>query len=127
MAGDCGERRANMMAFTSMPSVRGVCATTAAWRGPLDEAVRRAVRDPETAGVEAIAIMFLYADLDARHEVRVREIVAEEPAPEPPASHCRDLCLQYSRLWNDFLLVSRFRSSLPSLRRMILRTSNPPH
>lgn len=46
---------------------------------PLDEvAVRRAARELRTAGVEAVAIMFLYSYLDSRHEARVREIVAEE-------------------------------------------------
>ncbi|MGD9805234.1 MAG: hydantoinase/oxoprolinase family protein [Hyphomicrobiaceae bacterium] len=46
---------------------------------PLDEdAVRRASRELKAAGVEAVAVMFLYAYLDPRHEVRVREIVMEE-------------------------------------------------
>ncbi len=46
---------------------------------PLDEAaVRVAARQLKAAGVEAVAVMFLYAYLDPRHELRVREIVAEE-------------------------------------------------
>lgn len=46
---------------------------------PLDEEdVRRAARELKAAGVESIAVMFLYAYLDFRHEARVREIVEEE-------------------------------------------------
>ncbi|MEZ5853323.1 MAG: hydantoinase/oxoprolinase family protein [Hyphomicrobiaceae bacterium] len=46
---------------------------------PLDEAaVREAARQLKAAGVEAVAVMFLYAYLDPRHELRVREILAEE-------------------------------------------------
>jgi N-methylhydantoinase A len=45
----------------------------------LDEAaVRKAVRVLRDAGVEAIAICFLYAFLDAAHEAAARRIVAEE-------------------------------------------------
>ncbi|MFV0296637.1 MAG: hydantoinase/oxoprolinase family protein [Hyphomicrobiaceae bacterium] len=46
---------------------------------PLDEgAVRQATRALKAAGVEAIAIMYLYSYLDPTHEARTREIVAEE-------------------------------------------------
>jgi N-methylhydantoinase A len=46
---------------------------------PLDEgAVRRAVRELKAEGVEAIAVVFLYAYVDQRHEQRARQIAAEE-------------------------------------------------
>lgn len=46
---------------------------------PLDEAaVRAAARKLKAAGVEAVAIMFLYAYLDPRHEQHARQIVMEE-------------------------------------------------
>jgi N-methylhydantoinase A len=46
---------------------------------PLDEGgVLQAVRELKTHGVEAIAVVFLYAYLDARHEQRARAIAAEE-------------------------------------------------
>jgi len=56
---------------------------------PLDEpAVRRAVSELKAAGVEAVAIMFLYAYLDPRHEARVRDIVIEAfPDAFVTASH----------------------------------------
>src|SRR5215472_4957501 len=45
----------------------------------LDEAaVRNAVRDLREAGVEAVAICFLYSFLDAKHEAAVLRIAAEE-------------------------------------------------
>ena len=46
---------------------------------PLDEAaVRRAAHALRAAGVQSVAVMFLYAYIDARHEARVRAILAEE-------------------------------------------------
>lgn len=46
---------------------------------PLDEeAVRRAARELRDAGVEAVAICFLFSYLDPAHEERAREIVLEE-------------------------------------------------
>ncbi|MBL8698511.1 MAG: hydantoinase/oxoprolinase family protein [Alphaproteobacteria bacterium] len=46
---------------------------------PLDEAaVRRCARELKAAGVEAIAVCFLFSYLDPRHEQRARAIVAEE-------------------------------------------------
>ncbi len=46
---------------------------------PLDEeGVRQAVRELKEAGVEAIAICFLFSYLDASHEARAMEIVREE-------------------------------------------------
>ncbi len=46
---------------------------------PLDEAaVRQSAIELKTAGVNAIAVAFLYAYIDPRHEIRVREILAEE-------------------------------------------------
>jgi N-methylhydantoinase A len=46
---------------------------------PLDEsAVRAAVARLRAEGVESIAVVFLYSYIDARHETRVREILAEE-------------------------------------------------
>ncbi len=46
---------------------------------PLDEdAVRAAARDLKAAGVQSVAVTFLYSYVDARHETRVREILAEE-------------------------------------------------
>ena len=46
---------------------------------PLDEkAVRRAAREFKQAGVEAIAICFLFSYLEPKHEQRAREIVLEE-------------------------------------------------
>ena len=46
---------------------------------PLDEAgVRQAVRELKEAGVQAIAICFLFSYLDANHEARALEIVREE-------------------------------------------------
>jgi len=46
---------------------------------PLDEAeVRAAVRRLKAAGVQSIAICFLYCYVDPRHEQRTRAIVAEE-------------------------------------------------
>jgi N-methylhydantoinase A len=45
---------------------------------PLDEdAVRAAARDLKVAGVQSVAVTFLYSYIDPRHEVRVREILAE--------------------------------------------------
>ena len=43
-----------------------------------EEGVRRAVRELKEAGVEAIAICFLFSYLDASHEARAMEIVREE-------------------------------------------------
>jgi N-methylhydantoinase A len=46
---------------------------------PLDEdAVRRAVRELQAAGVEAVAICFLFSYLNPENEERAREIVKEE-------------------------------------------------
>src|SRR5258708_15250628 len=46
---------------------------------PLDEdGVRQAVRELKDAGVEAIAICFLFSYLDPAHEVRAMAIVCEE-------------------------------------------------
>ena len=46
---------------------------------PLDEeAVRQAARELKTAGVEAIAICFLFAYLDPAHEDRAKAIIEEE-------------------------------------------------
>lgn len=46
---------------------------------PLDEdAVRAAARDLKAAGVQSVAVTFLYSYIDPRHEMRVREILAEE-------------------------------------------------
>jgi N-methylhydantoinase A/oxoprolinase/acetone carboxylase beta subunit len=46
---------------------------------PLDEhAVRQAVRELRGAGVEAIAVCFLFSYLDPTHEERARQIVQEE-------------------------------------------------
>jgi N-methylhydantoinase A len=46
---------------------------------PLDEAaVRQAARELKTAGVQAIAVCFLFSYLDAQHEERAREIITEE-------------------------------------------------
>ncbi len=45
---------------------------------PLDEAaVREAARALKAAGVEAIAVCFLFSYLDARHEQRARELILE--------------------------------------------------
>jgi N-methylhydantoinase A/oxoprolinase/acetone carboxylase beta subunit len=53
---------------------------------PLDEeAVRRAARELAAAGVESIAICFLFSFLNPSHERRAAEIVAEE-APGVPLS-----------------------------------------
>ena len=43
-----------------------------------EEAVRRAAREFKAAGVEAIAICFLFSYLEPKHERRAREIVLEE-------------------------------------------------
>lgn len=46
---------------------------------PLDEeAVRKAARELKTAGVEAVAVCFLFSYLDPAHERRAAEIVREE-------------------------------------------------
>ncbi len=46
---------------------------------PLDEnALRESVQELKAKGVEAIAICFLFSYLDAKHELRAREIVLEE-------------------------------------------------
>ena len=46
---------------------------------PLDEAaVRRAARELKAAGVEAIAVCFLFSYLDPAHEERAKEILLEE-------------------------------------------------
>jgi N-methylhydantoinase A len=46
---------------------------------PLDEdAVRAAARDLKAAGVQSVAVTFLYSYIDPRHEARVREILTEE-------------------------------------------------
>src|SRR5437867_1452957 len=53
---------------------------------PLDEAaVRRAARELKAAGVESIAVCFLFSYLDPAHERRAAEILAEE-APGVPVS-----------------------------------------
>lgn len=45
---------------------------------PLDEAaVRQAARELKSAGVQAIAVCFLFSYLDPRHEERARDIIAE--------------------------------------------------
>ena len=52
-----------------------------AWRRavPLDEAaVRQAARELKAAGVQAIAVCFLFSYLDPRHEERARAIIREE-------------------------------------------------
>jgi N-methylhydantoinase A len=52
---------------------------TGAVETPLDEAgVREAARLLNAAGVQAIAICFIYGFVNAQHEVRARAIVAEE-------------------------------------------------
>ncbi len=59
---------------------------------PLDEdGVRQAVRELKEAGVQAIAICFLFSYLDASHEARALEIVREEYriASPPPPRRCR--------------------------------------
>jgi N-methylhydantoinase A len=43
-----------------------------------EDAVRAAARALKSAGVQSVAVTFLYAYIDARHEMRVRAIVAEE-------------------------------------------------
>jgi N-methylhydantoinase A len=43
-----------------------------------EDAVRAAIRELRAAGVESVAVMFLYSYIDAQHEARVREILAEE-------------------------------------------------
>lgn len=43
-----------------------------------EDAVRTAVRDFKAEGVDAVAICFLYAFVNPAHEVRAREIAAEE-------------------------------------------------
>jgi N-methylhydantoinase A/oxoprolinase/acetone carboxylase beta subunit len=46
---------------------------------PLDEAdVRRAAQELREAGVEAIAVCFLFSYIDSRHEERAKEIILEE-------------------------------------------------
>jgi N-methylhydantoinase A/oxoprolinase/acetone carboxylase beta subunit len=53
---------------------------------PLDEqALRRAARELKAAGVESIAVCFLFSFLDPAHERRAAEILAEE-APGIPVS-----------------------------------------
>ncbi len=56
---------------------------------PLDEAaVRAAARRLKAEGVKAVAICFLYSYIDPRHEMRAKEIVAEEiPDAFVSASH----------------------------------------
>lgn len=52
---------------------------TGAVETPLDEDdVRRAVRELREAGVASIAVCLLYSYLDASHEKRIAEIIAEE-------------------------------------------------
>src|SRR5262247_2510977 len=46
---------------------------------PLDEAaVRQAARELQAAGVQAIAVCFLFSYLNAQHEARARDIILEE-------------------------------------------------
>jgi Hydantoinase/oxoprolinase N-terminal region len=46
---------------------------------PLDEAaVRQAARELQAAGVQAIAVCFLFSYLNAQHEERARDIILEE-------------------------------------------------
>ncbi len=53
-----------------------------------EEAVRNAVRGLRAAGVEAIAVCFLYSFLDTAHEAAARHIIAEEfPEAFACASH----------------------------------------
>ncbi len=43
-----------------------------------EEAVRRAARDLKKAGVQSIAVCFLFSYIDPRHEERARELILEE-------------------------------------------------
>lgn len=62
---------------------------------PLDEtAVRNAVRDLETAGVESVTVALLNSYLNPAHERQVREIIAEE-APELPVSISAEIVPEY--------------------------------
>ena len=58
---------------------------------PLDEdAVREAARELRAAGVEAVAVCFLFSYLDPAHELRAAEILREEmpdaSSPRAPTS-----------------------------------------
>ncbi len=56
---------------------------------PLDEEeARAAVRELKDAGVEAVCVCFLFSFLDPRHELRVKEILADEfPEAHVSISH----------------------------------------
>ena len=88
---------------------------------PLDEDQARAVaRDLRAAGVESVAISFLFSFLEPAHERRVAEIIREEcpgwpsrsppsccrkststsaPAPPPSTPSCRRSCSSTSSGW----------------------------
>ena len=63
---------------------------------PLDEeAVREAARELRAAGVEAIAVCFLFSYLDPAHEERAAEILREE-LPDCFVTHLeRDITPQF--------------------------------
>ena len=78
---------------------------------PLDrEAVRHAVRHLKEAGLEAVAVCFLYSYLTPEHEDEVAEIVAEEF----PEAYLRPLQRRAGR-------VPRVRASLDHCGQQLYR------
>ena len=85
--------------LADLVDTRGVPGTISSPEGeetePLDEAaVREAVRDLQTSGVEAVTVALLNSYLNSAHEKRVREIVADE-APELPVSISSEIVPEY--------------------------------
>jgi len=85
--------------LADLVDTRGVPGTISSPEGeetePLDEAaVREAVRDLQTSGVEAVTVALLNSYLNPAHEERVREIVADE-APELPVSISSEIVPEY--------------------------------
>ena len=85
--------------LADLVDTRGVPGTISSPEGeetePLDEAaVREAVRDLQTSGVEAVTVALLNSYLNSAHEKRVREIVAAE-APELPVSISSEIVPEY--------------------------------
>ena len=86
---------------------------------PLDEAgVREAARALKQAGVEAVAICFLFSYIDPQHEERARAIVAEE-FPEAFVTTSADVAPQF-REFERFTTAAMNAFIGPKVRRYVI-------
>ena len=86
---------------------------------PLDEAgVREAARALKQAGVEAVAICFLFSYIDPQHEERARAIVAEE-FPEAFVTTSADIAPQF-REFERFTTAAMNAFIGPKVRRYVI-------